>query len=67
MMGIHDGDIVIAFYIYCNGQDLMLHLCKNLAVVLEMIMTLAGSKCVELQVQLFVPIQMNASAGIEFI
>ena len=45
----------------------MLHLCKNIAVVLEMMMTLAGSKCVELQVQLFVPIQMNASAGIEFI
>jgi hypothetical protein len=45
----------------------MLLLLKNLVVVMEVIMNLAWKKCVELLVYQFVPIQMNVSAGMEFI
>ena len=45
----------------------MLLLFKNLAVVLEVLMTLPWKKCVEVLMYQFVPTQMNVSVGMEFI
>ena len=63
----YDTNSVMPFWLFHNGQALMLVLCKNLAVVLEVLMTLPWEKLVEFPVYQFVPIQMNVSAGMEFI
>ena len=63
----YDTNSVMQFWLFHNGQALMLVLCKNLAVVLEVLMTLPWEKLVEFPVYQFVPIQMNVSAGMEFI
>ena len=64
---VYDTNSVMQFWLFHNGQALMLVLCKNLAVVLEVLMTLPWEKLVEFPVYQFVPIQMNVSAGMEFI
>ena len=63
----YDTNSVMQFWLFHNGQALMLVLYKNLAVVLEVLMTLPWEKLVEFPVYQFVPIQMNVSVGMEFI